>query len=627
VAVELFADQPSTVVSSGGTTNSDTSFTVASPGVFPQASNSATPPTQFHVVDANPAKQSEIMTVTNVSGSTWTVTRAAEGTTGVAHNAGWTAVQVVTSGYLSTVNGQYFGYPWQFYPENFGALGDGKIIADAVLASNTTLTSATAGFTSADTGKHIMINGGAGTTSPPLVTTITFSNSTTVTLGTAASVSGSAFVAVYGTDDTTAISSAVTAAGNYATAHQYFAEVVFAAKYYVLSSGPTQSGNGSTTPTFNAQVPLPYPAAAGTSQKMTIALTGAGDAGQVQYWESLTPNVIATALVSMTTAPGTPDATFGHQSVIGGPSGGAGFTGGFANVKAVIKGIQVVCGAYTNQYFFDLGSVAAMRIQQCGGLVFAPSGVNGGNSPLLKDLPAQGGFQATIGVGLRAPVCGNNDDAVMDDCTFNGMARPLYLFDHFTAGRIMTFYSDVAVTLDGGQGVSGVNHTVSIQQLSAEVYNGGIHTIGNAPGTIFPVDIHIDAECPSPAYDVSDSGNTLHGNIWWTDVADTRAPAVTGGSAVRFINNMLGPGQWTGGMTPAVPAVPGSTTAATNVSYRDATVYVASGGGAVSTIAVAGVTTGMTLGTSGVVPVRVPTGETVALTYASTAPTWTWMLE
>ena len=129
-----------------------------------------------------------------------------------------------------------------------------------VLSSNTTLTSASASFTSADTGKTIMINGGAGNAGGPLVTTITFSNSTTVTLGTGASVSGSAFVAVYGTDDTAAINSALSAGVTYATtlsatpgSGNYFFECIFSPKIYMLTSGPTQA----TSPQTNAQVRRP----------------------------------------------------------------------------------------------------------------------------------------------------------------------------------------------------------------------------------------------------------------------------------------------------------------------------------------------------------------------------------
>ena len=98
MAVETFANLPSTTVPagadapSGGTSET---WTVASSSTFPAA---ATGVTQFHVSD--PAQPSEIILVTNVSGTTWTVTRGAESTTPVAHAAGFTVKQVVTAGFL-----------------------------------------------------------------------------------------------------------------------------------------------------------------------------------------------------------------------------------------------------------------------------------------------------------------------------------------------------------------------------------------------------------------------------------------------------------------------------------------------------------------------------------------------
>lgn len=102
-AIEVYADIPQTQVSAGGTDapapGTSQSWTVASSGSFPVASSGATQPTQFHVSD--PALASEIILVTNISGLTWTVTRGAEGTTPVAHAAGFTIKQVVTAGGLS----------------------------------------------------------------------------------------------------------------------------------------------------------------------------------------------------------------------------------------------------------------------------------------------------------------------------------------------------------------------------------------------------------------------------------------------------------------------------------------------------------------------------------------------
>jgi hypothetical protein len=100
-AAETFANQPSTTVTSGGTdapsAGTPETWTVASSASFPAA---ATGVTQFHVADTATGKISEIILVTNVSGTTWTVTRGAESTTPVTHAAGFTIVQVVTAGFL-----------------------------------------------------------------------------------------------------------------------------------------------------------------------------------------------------------------------------------------------------------------------------------------------------------------------------------------------------------------------------------------------------------------------------------------------------------------------------------------------------------------------------------------------
>lgn len=502
---------------------------------------------------------------------------------------------------------------WQFMPETNGALGNGKIIADLVLNGTTTATSATAGFTSADTGKTIMINGGTAANAGPLVTTITFVNATTITLGATAGVSGTGFQAVYGNDDTAAINACITAASNYAQANNYFAEVLFGAKIYMLTSAPTQTGNGTTTPTFNAQIPIPFPNANGTTRKLIIGLTGAGDAGHTQYWESLTPNVTGTALVSTITAPLTPNATFGIQSVIGGPTGGAGFTGSFANVKVSVKNMSVWCGMFTNIYAYDFGFVSQMRVERSSAHCFAPTGVNGGNQPYLSAILTAN----TIGSGFRTPVQGNNDDSSMMNVSVSGFDCHYRIFDHFVGTALRAIYSDVAVKWDSVQGLSGTGHLLKFD-ISAEVYNGGFLTNG---GTC-QVDIDWDCETPVPVYDINDSGNGVFGEIRYGDRVDNRAPIVTGASHARIVNTNLGPGHMAS--PPAVPA----TTVATSPVFRDAWVAIHTGAGVtVSVINIDGTATGLTMAASSTVAVRVPIGKTIALTYAGGTPTWDWWLD
>lgn len=514
-------------------------------------------------------------------------------------------------------------FPWQFSVEDYGAKGDGLIAGDGSISSGSnSFSTPSYTFTAADNNKRIMINGALGSANVPLTATISSTSGGAALLSASATqtITGAA-AAVWGTDDTAAINLALAAAKTYALANGYFAEAVFQDHCYILGSDATQS----TTPAqYNAQILIPYPDLTGAGRKLVIGLTGVGDNGYYQFWESTTPNVSGTALISIppTLAPSTPSGTYGEQSVIGGPSSGACFTGLFANTKVVVKGLQVVCGAYTNQYAYDFGYLAAMRIQQSSAHIFAPTGVGGGTGPVLNGLISQVAFQSTIGCGLRAPAIGNNADTVADDFTAEGYARGLYLFDHFTAGRVGTIYNDVAVVLDGTIGVSGTSHGVFIALLSAEAYNGGILVSGGS----FPVYIRLDAECTGVAYDVSDVGDGLRGEIRWTDPADTRAPVITGAASVKVINDKLGPGIWTGAMTPAVPGVPASTSPQVNTSYRDAEVVITSGGAAVTAVAVNGTATGLALGTTGSVTVPVPSGASITLTYASTAPTWVWVL-
>ena len=111
MGTELFsANRAVTTVTSGGTdapsSGTQETWTVASSSGFGAA---VTGVSQFHVSDASPSAASEIIAVTNVSGTTWTVTRGAESTTPVAHADGFTVYQVVTAGFLAAVSASSSG--------------------------------------------------------------------------------------------------------------------------------------------------------------------------------------------------------------------------------------------------------------------------------------------------------------------------------------------------------------------------------------------------------------------------------------------------------------------------------------------------------------------------------------
>lgn len=106
---DLFTNDATAIVTSGGTdapaAGTVETLVVSSATLLPAASSSAG--TQFRIVDLNDGQQPhEVMIVTNVSGTSLTVTRGAEGTTPVAHAANWTATHTLTAGAIAP---QLFG--------------------------------------------------------------------------------------------------------------------------------------------------------------------------------------------------------------------------------------------------------------------------------------------------------------------------------------------------------------------------------------------------------------------------------------------------------------------------------------------------------------------------------------
>src|SRR5581483_6187047 len=105
MAVEVWANDASAVVTSGGTTAPSAGTTetwTLSASTLPAVSNSASPPTQCRVCDPATGAELEKMLITNISGSTATVVRGADGTTPIPHASGFTILNVITAGALNS---------------------------------------------------------------------------------------------------------------------------------------------------------------------------------------------------------------------------------------------------------------------------------------------------------------------------------------------------------------------------------------------------------------------------------------------------------------------------------------------------------------------------------------------
>jgi hypothetical protein len=519
--------------------------------------------------------------------------------------------QVLTADSTQTAGIKWAGAPavyqsWQFQPETYGAKGDGIVVRDVSVTSGSAVINSAAGkFAAGDVGKHIMISGALSTANIPLLTTISsFQSATQVTLAAPATVTLSNLPAIWGTDDTSAIQQAIDAATTYAVANEYYGEVVFKDKYYILSAAPVQT----TNPYYNTQLKVPF-APSNTERKLVIAFKGAGNNSHFQFWASTVPNLAGTVLVSMQTAPQTIDVTYGPQSVLGAPTGYAGFAGNFVNTKAVVENLMIVCPAYTNMTALDLAWVGGAFIDGFSAHVFAQP-LSGGGS-LLNDMFQDPVFGNRAGVGVRTPVIGNNADVWIPSMAIEGYTIGLYATEHVRIGNLKTIYTEIALKLDMTQGLSNESHGVVIEGWTAEAYNGGISVLG---GGMCVVDIHINTENSGSAYDVSDTANTLRGTIYWNDAVDNRNLTVTGAAGVKVIDETKVPGHWTG-----APAVPASGSPQQNTAWRDAMVNVH--GGTVSAIALDGTTlTGITSGV-----IMVPSGKNITVTY-TVAPSWDWWL-
>ena len=263
-ATEIYTNNATTTVSSGGTTATSGSqiWTVASSATFPTA---ATGSTQFHVGD--PAAPSELIAVTNVSSTTWTVTRGAESTTPVAHAQGFTVASVITAGGL---NGLLSGASGPLAVTS-GGTGGTAVTSYAVVTGGTSSSTALQTVSGVGSGGQVLTSQGAGALPQ------------WAAVGTAASVSGTVAILNGGTGQATATAaynalSPMTTTGDmeYESANSVASRLAgntSSTKNFLLSTG---SGGTATAPAWGtiatADVPVLNQNTTGTASNITDTL-------------------------------------------------------------------------------------------------------------------------------------------------------------------------------------------------------------------------------------------------------------------------------------------------------------------------------------------------------------------
>ncbi len=506
---------------------------------------------------------------------------------------------------------------WQFTPESYGAKGDGKVVSDGSMTSGSaTLTCATSTpFTSADIGKQIMVVGaGATVGSSPgaLCTTITgFTSASVVTLGATASATASNMYLAYGTDDTTAIQSAVDAASAYGIANNYYAEVILEPHVYFVAGALKQGGSTKG----NAQITLPIVPLSG-NPPLTLVFIGTQNGGGVGMFQANGdnpgPEWGGTLLLS-TLQNKSYSGTYGSPVVIGGPTREQGYTGGYSDnwndLVIIVDGMTISSPPVPTVSGIDLRSCIRAEIKWLRCLVFAQE------TDINNFIPDAGGA-----MGLGMPKTGNNAHNYIGSYGVCGYAYGAELTEHTAFQEVTAVLCSYGLYIIGGGG-----HGITGLLYNAEANGTHITSDGNK-STLNIVSMSTEGlRGPGwgSGYYFDDPANDLYGRIGIG--GDFSAINCNGAANLEIIGDLVyGDG---GRGVQTAPTISASGTALQNPFWRHAAVYITSGGGAVSAIAINGTATGLTLSTTGTSMVYVPSGATITLTYASTAPTWNWIVE
>ncbi|HLK78205.1 MAG TPA: hypothetical protein VKU77_31715, partial [Streptosporangiaceae bacterium] len=467
-------------------------------------------------------------------------------------------------------------------------------------------TSGSAPFTSADVGKHILVPSAGGFLNVPLVTTIaSYQSPTQVTLAASATRTVTGSGAVYGTDDTAAIQSAVGAAVAYAqAAEQGIGEVRFSTGIYCAAGSPGG-------PYQSAQIQLPYvdPYA---GPRVSLALTGPHPSTGPAHWEQPNPLAGGATLASLYYNDSAGGAGPPPNVVIGAPVQGGGlFFGGsnglFSNMRVTVDGINILAAYRPCVAGLDLYGAAQADIRSYSYSCLARTGTAAGGWPPYE---SDGGNPSAWGTfGYRTPAAGNNDQNDLGRATILGPYHGVIFSDHFAAQSIRSIFCNDGVL------ASSVtqSHHCEIGSLSFETGQDAVRVDSSGQTcALFIGSLH--AELLSGFY-INDPGNLLYGEIRAENLSATGiiANGKNGAANVRLVWDYQPLGA-----VASPPAVPASTTGYTNQFWRDAVVIVS--GGTVTAIAVDGKNTGLTSG-----PVFVRNGGTITLTY-SAAPAWNWVI-
>lgn len=391
---ELFANQPFTTVPAGANADSGSEFwTVSSSSAFPTAVSTVS---QFHVADINPTASSEIILVTNVNPVTnvWTVTRGAEGTTPVVHEAGFTITQVLTAGWLTGVTGS------SLPATSAGAVLYGNPAASAAwLAGNTT-----------SAREFLASTGSGGTATSPAWGTLATSDIpgplNQNTTGTAGNVTGIVAVPNGGTGGTQTTAYAVVTGGTAATAPLQQVAGLGSSGQILTSSGagslPTWQPNVALVNPMSVHGDMIYESAALTpaslpgntsAAKNFLTSTGSGGTANTPAWGTIAASDVPVLNQNTTGTAG------GLSTILAVGSGGTGQASQQAALNALAGG-TTPSGDYLRANGTNVVLSSLLASDLSGNVTITHGGTGAGNQQAA--LNAIAGGTTPAGDYLRA---------------------------------------------------------------------------------------------------------------------------------------------------------------------------------------------------------------------------------
>jgi len=410
---------------------------------------------------------------------------------------------------------KYTANPWQFDVRAYGAKGDGKAVSDGAITTgtNTLACLTTTPFTSADTGKTIIIRN-AGGSGVPLVTTMTFVDSGHVTLGTNASNTVSNTIVMWATDDTMAFQNALNAANTYITTNGAGqAEVGGPPAIYGIF-GPLQTGAPFHG---NGQLMVGGPiSTAGRKANLWLRCWGTDEVGGSGYWLQTIPQASGMVLLSngvfaSAGAQATSANNNGNASVIGGPAQPAGYgsTGAvFSNMHFGMQGVSIITplsSSGLNYCGIDLSGVSQASLIGC---VFTVTGTYD-----LNDFNSPAGLATGISKAYLLPANGNNDFSKVEDVVvYGGYTYGSWFTEHTNPQHCVILYCWSGVCIVAAYFSSvGAIHGYEIPQINVEGCVNELQILGQGSAGLGPfVDIsQLDTEAGAPTFIDDSSGAAL----------------------------------------------------------------------------------------------------------------------